>query len=270
VLKKRRKTLLAIWGEVKDLPAPVSSRELSEVIHAINLDRSRLILAGAAIGPGPIRQLERLVYSAATDGDASALRLLLEHGAPTEMHPAHDPNSALDGVSALCLATRNKHTECVRLLLAHGADAHARGAMGSTPLHYAAEFGHPEGLRLLVNAVASVDLTDMIGLTPLHFAAANNHPDAIAFLLSAGANVNHQSDDGLATPSHEAAAMGHLECLSALHAGGADFMLLDEQGRTALDRAEERRHPDCVSFLQERRRSTRTGAGPSLIGANAA
>jgi ankyrin repeat protein len=250
VLKKRRKTLLAIWGEVKDLPAPVSSRELSEVIHAINLDRSRLILAGAAIGPGPIRQLERLVYSAATDGDASALRLLLEHGA--------------------LLATRNKHTECVRLLLAHGADAHARGAMGSTPLHYAAEFGHPEGLRLLVNAVASVDLTDMIGLTPLHFAAANNHPDAIAFLLSAGANVNHQSDDGLATPSHEAAAMGHLECLSALHAGGADFMLLDEQGRTALDRAEERRHPDCVSFLQERRRSTRTGAGPSLIGANAA
>lgn len=52
-----------------------------------------------------------------------------------------------------------------------GADVMARNKHGTTPLHWAAEFGTPEVIQALLDAGADVMARNKSGRTPLHDAA---------------------------------------------------------------------------------------------------
>jgi ankyrin repeat protein len=101
--------------------------------------------------------------------------------------------------------------------LAKGARLEARGENGDSPLHDAALGGNPEVITLLLDHGAAIDAPDgESGATPLMIAASLGRAGAVAILLRRGANP----------------------------------LLRDHAGHTALDRAREAQNPDVVKLLQ--------------------
>ena len=161
------------------------------------------------------------VADAARDGNAAAVRALLDKGA--DARAAHgDGMSALhwaamkgdvelvailvraganlkaatriDEVTPLLLAAENGHTAVVRALLDAGADANATDASGTTALMLAAGAGAADAIRSLVERGADVNTRDrVLERTALMFAAGKNRPAAIEALAAAGATVGATS-----------------------------------------------------------------------------
>lgn len=77
----------------------------------------------------------------------------------------------------------------------------------SSPLHYAAGFGRVDCVRALLAAGANISQTDDSGLVPLHNASSFGHVDVVKILLENGANTNVSDHWGF-TPLHEAATWG--------------------------------------------------------------
>ena len=149
-----------------------------------------------------------------------------------------------------------------------GADVHARGESGETPLHalaseavvnpHANEGGYPFArvIAAFVEAGADVNARDRGGATPLHNAVGRywNRTAIIArALLDAGAEV-HARDGRGATPLHRAAgAMGpqNDSLVSVLVEAGADVRATDDGGRTALHLALRSDNPAVAARLIE-------------------
>lgn len=139
---------------------------------------------------------------------------------------------------ALRLASRNGHTEVVRLLLSAGADVHADNDYA---LRYASENGHVEVVRLLLTAGADVHADNDYAL---RIASMNGHVGVVKLLLEAGADVHAKDDDALRWASEN----GHVEVVRMLLEAGADIHALDDY---ALRWASANGHIEVVSLLKE-------------------
>ncbi|WP_394428139.1 ankyrin repeat domain-containing protein [Streptomyces sp. SGAir0957] len=93
------------------------------------------------------------LYTAAVQGEAEIVRLLLAAGAPPD---AESEGAGAEG-TPLCAAACWGHTEAVRALLAHGADPHLREDRGTgrTPLQWADNGPHPATAALLTAATGT-------------------------------------------------------------------------------------------------------------------
>ena len=155
-----------------------------------------------------------------------------------------------------------------------GADVHAHGESGDTPLHqFVSEAPMPSQLPVpsypeldtypiarviaaFVEAGADVNAPDRGGGTPLHHAVGriyNRTTRTAAALLDAGADVNARDGRG-ETPLHRAAgAEGPLtdSLVFLLVAAGADVHATDDGGRTALHHALQRDNPAIAARLIE-------------------
>ncbi len=117
------------------------------------------------------------VHSAAFQGNAAALLILV----PSQMEAANQGVGKYDNSTPLHFAALTEHAECVRILLAAGADPNARakyfysnGYVLVTPLQSAASYGNPECVRALLEGVggrrADKSLHNMQGKTALDMA----------------------------------------------------------------------------------------------------
>ena len=149
-----------------------------------------------------------------------------------------------------------------------GADVHARGESGETPLHglaseagvnlLASEGDYPFArvVGAFVEAGADVNARDRNGSTPLHNAVGRNWNRTGLFaraLLDAGAEV-HARDGRGATPLHRAAGATGPEndsLVSVLVEAGADVRATDDSGRTALHIALRSDNPAIAARLIE-------------------
>ena len=149
-----------------------------------------------------------------------------------------------------------------------GADVHARGEGGETPLHLLAtqarvnpdlnEDGYPftRVVAAFVEAGADVEARDRAGSTPLHHAVGRIHNRTTLVaraLLAAGAEVTAR--DGLGgTPLHRAAGAEWPRddsVVALLVEAGADVHATDDGGRTALHHAIRRDNPAIAARLVE-------------------
>lgn len=119
-----------------------------------------------------------VTYAAGLEQE-ECLQVLLEAGAS----PAVRLEAFGASMTPLFIAA-NGRPGCVRLLLRHGADSHARNEGGGTPLMAAAAGGHLECLDALIEGGADIrEATPEYDQTALHLAALNGHPGCVQALI---------------------------------------------------------------------------------------
>lgn len=121
--------------------------------------------------------------------------------------------------TALHIAAKAGHAECVEALAKAGVDKNAVGSWGETAAVLAALKGSAQVLDALARHGADMNLGDEDGDTPAQFAAAGGAADCLAVLIKHGADVD-------STAAIYAAANGNKDCLDLLLANIA----LDEAG----------------------------------------
>lgn len=114
---------------------------------------------------------------AAKNGDAAAMRLLLEYGADPELATRNHTTALMMaaglgrglGVFAKDYATEAQMVEGVKVLLDRHVNVNAQNDAGQTALHFAV-LSSDETVKLLAQNGARLDVKDKQGKTPLDFA----------------------------------------------------------------------------------------------------
>lgn len=111
------------------------------------------------------------------------------------------------GDTALHMAAAAFRRPVAKLLVAHGADCHARNRRGAQPLHYAADANRwnpraqAETIEYLLSVGADPNALDKSGVAPLHRAVRTRSLPAVRALLDGGANPRAPNKAG-STPLH--------------------------------------------------------------------
>jgi ankyrin repeat protein len=153
-------------------------------------------------------------------------------------------------IFAACLAGVSERV--VELLAADRGLVNSYSHDGWTPLHLAAFFGRPDIAEILLANGADVHARskNQMQNTPLHAAVAGKRTDIASVLLNHGAEVNATQHGGW-TPLHAAAQNGDVELARLLIALGADVKARAENNQTALDLALTKGHPGVVELLEQ-------------------
>ena len=190
----------------------------------------------------------RLLHRAAQLGSRDVVHRLIDAGAPLE---AVNEN----GETALILATRNGHTETVRLLFTVAARLPVRTESERGPrvtaLHHAVYHGHRAIIDILLADREAANAADERSFSPLHIAAMTGRADIAAQLLAL-ADPNGMTDTRR-TPLHLAARYGHLAVVDVLlRRDDIDLAARNVFGQTALHFAAYHGHTEIVRRLASR------------------
>ncbi|XP_059726849.1 ankyrin repeat domain-containing protein 35 [Haemorhous mexicanus] len=184
-------------------------QKLLEAVTRGDVARVAALAARKAARPAKLNARgQSALHLAAAGGLTECLTLLLEHGAP--VNESND-----DGSTALHLATIACQPQCVKVLLQHGANERHVDGQNRTPLHWAASSGCASSVLLLCDHEAPLDVPDAHGQTPLMLAAQGNHVAVCAQLLRRGAEPGLADRDGR-TALELALAHGSLEVAELL------------------------------------------------------
>ena len=125
------------------------------------------------------------------------------------------------------------HLECIRKLIADGADPNATDVAGMTPLHWAASMGHDACTRELIAAGTTPNAEDNTKQTPLHLIILGNY-DAYSAVITTGEMEAYR---------------GQHASLDILIGAGGNPNVADICGTTPLQLAVEKGHRECMKIL---------------------
>jgi ankyrin repeat protein len=274
--------LLLDAGADVDSPNAEGQTALMAVARTGNVEAARLLLAaGANVNARETWKHQTALMWAAAQSQPEMLSLLIEHGAEVDARSrVHDwkrqvtaepraKHLPTGGLTPLLFAARQGCLDCVRSLVASGADVNLTDPDAITPLLMALLNARFDIARYLVAHGANVNKWDWWGRTPLYAAVDYNtipvggRPDLpaldeataldiIELLLEAGANPNAQlkllqpfrsvgADRGAdpilgrgTTPLIRAAKAADIEAMRLLIDHGALLDLPQDQGVTPL------------------------------------
>ena len=203
--------------------------------------------------------LDALTLAAARRGDLGALEIAIER-APWQ--GLRDD----DGCGLLALAAGSGSLECVRLLLAKGAELRSQNFDGLDPAMAAAQGGHPLVLEALFAAGSSADVRDGMGQTLVMRAldaklgwmdSIEDCSDCLRLAIARGCPIDAVDDAGW-TAAMWAVEGGNTSALALLVELGCDLSVMGsplKKGRpdrvSALDLAEEdSREGGCASIVR--------------------
>jgi len=198
-----------------------------------------------ALSPSASLDPNAKLLSAATKGDSTEVKSLLQQGADinTKDHP--------DGRTSLHLAARNNHLNVVEALLRHDLDVNIKDVIKSqTPLGIAAAHGLVIIITALLNHQA-VDLNtrDINNRTPLHLAVRGGKKLTVDALLKTGkVEINAKDTWGL-TPLHLAAREKFGDIVEELLRNQAKLDEVDQDGNSPLHLAARVGSSDIVRTL---------------------
>lgn len=186
---------------------------------------------------------ERLAVLCAKSGYAAALKTLCQCG-----YISPDYRYKLGARGLLSFSAEYGHVECIRVLIAEGADVNLQNNRSLTALMMAAGCGQSQAVKELIQAGADINLQSVTGMTAVIFAVRNGSINALRALIEAGADLDLQDERGL-TALILAARNGFTEALKDLIAAGAEVNCECDRGRTALMYAVSYCHSEAISVL---------------------
>jgi ankyrin repeat protein len=179
-------------------------------------------------------------FKAVKSDDVQTVQALLRRG--------FDPNTVNpDGVPALMLAVREPSLKVAELLASWPkVKTELRNAQDESVLMLAALKGHVSLVQKLVENDADVNKT---GWTPLHYAATSGQLAVMDFLLEHSAYIDAESPNGT-TPLMMAARYGSPEAVKLLIQAGADLVVKNQLGLTALDFAIQGQRQNAKELIE--------------------
>jgi ankyrin repeat protein len=126
-----------------------------------------------------------------------------------------------------------------------------RGRDG-TALHIAARHGHAECIEALLKAGAEINRQDHYGNSPLMCASSNLHSDCVKLLIEAGTDLeikNNNDYTALMQAAHT--SFSKIESLRLLISAGAEVNHKNAWGKTALDLAIQHKQYESAKLLRE-------------------
>lgn len=191
------------------------------------------------------------LVEAAIQGNSRLVREMLQKGILPDLRDRY-------GETALTWAAHLGHTAVVKDLLAAGADREAVGSfLQATPLLLAAQKGH-RGIVALLAVLADVNARDLHGTTALMLAVNANATSAkslsrvlniLQTLIQAGTTLDTKDEAGN-TALIWAVQRGNWEAVRLLLAAGANPLLHNKTGKTAVDYANERGDPSIMQMFE--------------------
>jgi len=234
------KAAIASLGEVGGEPAIATLRSKlfsknQSVATAASQSLKKLGFAEPFFSSKEESEAARLRHLQATDpGCTDCIKSLIASGADVN---AKDE----DGRTALMRATTG---DGVKALIAAGADA--KGKYGRQALLNAAQRGDADSVKALITAGA--DAKGTCGGLALIYAVEEGDADSVKALIAAGADVNAKDGYGW-TALLKAVGKGDADSVKALIAAGADVNMKGKDDETALHKAAEKGDADCVKAL---------------------
>ncbi len=179
------------------------------------------------------------LLAAAYNMKPDIVNALLDLGAPVDIFEA-SVLGKVDRIQEILKADPRRASE-------HAPD-------GFTPVALAAFFGQPAAANALIAAGADVNAAAKNGLkvAALHAAVAGGKLDIVKAVLEAGANPNAQQQAGFRA-IHEAGTKANRALAELLIAHGADPLLPNDEGKTAIDLAREKGHAEFADWLSTQR-----------------
>lgn len=200
------------------------------------------VVIGSVLFAGAPASADDIIL-AAKSGRPEAVQSFLEED-PTQVNA-----TGAMGYTPLHWAAVRGHWSVFELLLEAGAPVNAVGSDGGTPLHWACHHDRPEMIEQLLDREADPGIHNRWGRTPLHVAARRNCVAVATLLLERGADPNAVTAEGW-TPLHVASMSGNPEMVALLQSGGASRAIEDQEGMVAEDY--ERDRPEAVEIPRRR------------------
>ncbi len=195
------------------------------------------------------------IHAAARSGDLTKLKSLIS----IDRSLVHA--NGWFGTKPLDYAARG-HFECVKFLVANGADVNAKSVVNKTTAIF--EASTAKIARFLVEKGATVDIIGSSGRVPLDYAIQGKHVEVVQFLIDYGVDVNYLDGSGFRTMMQWALTeifldeeeSGYSEIVEVsrqivemiLKAGG-DPNQRNRSGSTVLRDAVERRYKSIMELL---------------------
>jgi ankyrin repeat protein len=178
-------------------------------------------------------------FSAIQQDDPGVVKALLARG--------FDPNTVNPkGEYALIQAVRQPAFKVLEVLLQSPVTkVEVRTTADESPLMLAALKGYLPLCQSLIARDADVNKP---GWTPLHYAATGGHVAVMRLLLDNDAYIDAASPNGT-TPLMMAAMYGTADAVKLLLEAGADPLLKNTQGVTAIDFARQVQKDDVVTLI---------------------
>ncbi|TYZ58436.1 hypothetical protein PybrP1_000247 [[Pythium] brassicae (nom. inval.)] len=170
-----------------------------------------LLARGADVAVRTLELRSSALHFAAKNSDAEIVRAICEKD------PRYVDCLNINADTPLIWACIEGRAECVRVLLAHDANANAVNQFGATTL------------------ICAV----MIGEDPDEDENDDARAEIITLLLATNPKLVNVQDREGSTAMHLAAACGYLQCVKTLLAHGADITLRNAIGQTPLEEAEQ-------------------------------
>ncbi|XP_064402664.1 uncharacterized protein LOC135348400 isoform X9 [Halichondria panicea] len=173
--------------------------------------------------------------------------LLLSRGSRAQVNMQDN-----DGWSALNVASQNRHSDVVKVLIEKGAQVNIQLNDGRSALMIASQYGHSDVVKILIEKGAQVNIQLNDGRSALMIASQNGHSDVVKILIEKGAQVNMQKNDGWSALMI-ASENGHSDVIKILIEKGAQVNMQNNDGWSALMIASQNGHSDVVKILIEKR-----------------
>ncbi|KAI9043131.1 uncharacterized protein KD926_004314 [Aspergillus affinis] len=166
--------------------------------------------------------------------------------------------SLMDGFSPMCpvpittllhIGSASNMTDIIKDLVCRKIYLNEEDSIGSTALHYAANYGSTEAAEILLRSGADINLKNQRSVTPLVSAAGHGQKALVELLLREGSNVNESTGYSGNALQQAASSKGSKEVVQVLLNAGADINAQGGQFGNALQGASYQGSKEVVQVL---------------------